>query len=321
MEYKIKKEVKIGVLMIIIIGFFIWGYSFLKGKNIFKPTNTYYAVYDRVGGLMESGHVIMKGYQIGYVDDIRFTGDLQHLIVSFSIDRKFTLPKGTIVKIFSYDIMGTRALELIPGPSAERHMPGDTLQADIEPDLREEISAYLLPLTSKAEDMMVSMDSVLIIFKAILDEEFRESFDRTFNNINLTVSSLQRSAHSVDTLFTKRHSRFNRILDNLESISGNIAGNNESISTILNNFASVSDSLARSELLSTVENLNDALHKVNNVMDSISQGKGSLGKLISDEELYNNLDSATKNLDLLLIDLKEHPGRYVNFSIFGKRGD
>lgn len=321
MNLKINKEVKVGILMVITILFFIWGYSFLKGKNFFNPTNTYYAVYNKVGGLIESGHVILNGYKIGYVDDIRFGDDLQNLIVKIAIDKRFSLPVGTVAKIYSYDIMGTKAVELVLAPSSERHSPGDTIIAEIEPDLMEEISQQIIPLKLKAEDMMSSIDSVLIIFQTLLDQDFRETFARSIDNIGNTISSLQRSVYAVDTLLTKEDSRFNRILGNLESISGNIAGSNNDISTMITNFTSISDSLAQSELLSTINNLNDILSEMNQLIFTIGQGEGSIGKLISDDELYNNLESATRNLDLLMIDLKERPGRYVNFSIFGRKHD
>lgn len=318
---KLNREIKIGILMVATIMVFIWGYSFLKGKNMFKPVKSYYVLYERVGGLIESGHVILSGYKVGYVDGIRFTDDLQQLVVKISVESRFSLPEGTVAKIISSDLLGTKSIELLPGTSHRRVSPGDTLLADIEPDLKEEINLQILPLKLRAEDMMASMDSVLIIFQAILDQDFRESFAASIDNIGQTVSSLQRSVYSVDTLLTIEGSRFNRIMHNLESISGNLAAGNEDINTILSNFASVSDSLARSELLSTINNLNDVLAESSQLIDNINRGEGSMGKLITDEELYNNLESATKNLDLLLIDLKERPGRYVNFSIFGRKRD
>jgi len=321
MVLKISKEAKIGILMVLTIGFFIFGYSFLKGKNLLKPTNSYYAVYDRVGGLMESSQVILNGYKVGYVDDIRFADDLHQLVVKFAVGKNFVLPSGTSAKIISSDIMGTKAVELVLGNSAGRHLPGDTLGAEIEPTLMEEINLQIKPLKLRAEDMMASIDSVLIIFQSVLDQDFRDNFAGSMDNIGKTVSSLQRSVYTMDTLLTDENSRFNRILVNLESISGNVAGSNEDLSTILNNFASISDSLAQSELLSAVNNLNDVLAEFSQVMENVNSGDGSLGKLISDEQLYNNLESATRSLDMLLIDLKKHPGRYVNFSIFGRKHD
>lgn len=321
MRIKLKKELKIGILMVLTISIFIWGYSFLKGKNLLKPTSSYYALYDGVGGLMESGHVMLGGYKIGYVDNIRFMDDLHYLVVRISIDKNFKLPEGTVARIYSSDVMGTRAVELVPGISGEFHFPGDTLIGVKEPDLREEISLQILPLKLRAEDMMASMDSVLLIIQSLLDKDFQENFAGSISNINSTINSLHRSVYSVDTLLTMENSRFNRILANIESISGSLEESNEDIGTILSNFANLSDSLAKSEIIAVINNLNEILQDASQLIGSVSEGEGSIGRLMRDEELYNNLESATRSLDLLLTDLRDRPGRYLNFSVFGRRQD
>jgi len=312
MSLKISKEVRIGILVIVTIGLFILGYGFLKGKRVFSSTKSYYVVYDRVGGLSESSHVFLSGYRIGYVEDIRFMEDMQHLQVTIRIDGKVSLAEGTQAKVFSSDIMGTRAVQLIQGNAPGVHTPGDTLVAGYEPDLVDEVKELVTPLTTRAEGMLASLDSVLMIFQVMLDDEFRGNFASTMSNLNTTVGSLRQSVHAADTMLTDSDSRINRIIDNLASISGNLEAGNEDIGKILNNFASVSDSLAQSELMSSINQLNE-------LMEGINQGEGSLGKLATDKELYNNLENASHNLDLLLIELRENPGRFVHFSIFGRR--
>ncbi|MGF1584085.1 MAG: MlaD family protein [Bacteroidales bacterium] len=314
MSLKFNKEIKIGLLVIVTIIFFIVGYSFLKGRNLFKPTNTYYVVYDQIGGLTESSHVLLSGFRVGYVDEIKFMDDMQHLLVRIAIERGVSLSVGTTAKIFSSDIMGSRAVELIQGPVAEKHSSGDTLIADYSPDLTDQVKEIIQPLTIRANQMMSSMDSVLLVFQAMFDQDFQSNFAGIVKNINNTVSSL-------DTLLTFEDSRVNRILDNLSSVSENLAESNEDIGTILNNFAAISDSLSQAELLATVNHLNEVLSDANQMMISLRQGEGAMGKFITDDQLYTNLESASKNLDLLLIDLKERPGRFVNFSIFGRRQD
>ena len=302
------------------IGLFIWGFSFLKGQRIFSPSTTFYVIYENVGGLAESSDIILSGYKIGHVDGIRFEG-INKMTVRLVIESRFQLPRGSIARIFSSDILSARAIQIVPGLSSEMHLPGDTLTGEIEPDFIEAISNYLVPLTARASDLMASMDSMMNIFHSVLDDDFRENFAGIVGNIDKTMISLQRSVYSADTLLTLEDSRLNRIIDNLESISGNLSGSNEDISTILSNFASVSDSLARAEIVSTINHLNAVLSETALVMEKIERGEGSLGKLMSDENLYNNLESATENLDLLLMDIKDRPGRYVNFSVFGRRRD
>ncbi len=312
MQISIKKEVKIGILMVLTIGFFFIGYNFLKGRNILKPSSFYYVVYEDIGGLMESGYVMRSGYRIGYVDNIRFADNLDHLIVRLAIPKRFDLPVGSVARIFNLDIMGTMAVEIIPGASDAKHDPGDTLSAAFKPGLTDIIAGQIDPIASKAGSMMSSIDSVMIIMQQMLDNDFRESF-------SAGTAHLSNTLYAMDTLLTKENSRFNKILASLESITENIAGSNNDISSTLNNLASISDSLSESELLSAINNLNEVLSEVNQAMEGVNRGQGSLGKLLTDEELYNNLESAAKNLDLLLIDLQESPGRYVHFSIFGRK--
>ena len=320
MKLKLNKETKAGILVLLTLAVFIWGYSFLSGRNIFSATHSYYVQYDRIGGMMEQADVKLSGYNVGYVSSIRFVG-IDDFLVRLSVESRFSLPEGTVARIISSDIMGTRAIELVPGPLPGIHSPGDTLAGEIEPDLVAEITNYLVPLASRAENMMASMDSVLIVFQTLLDQDFQDTFSQSIDRIGSTIVSLQSSVHSIDTLFSHEESRFNRIMDNMESISDNLAGNNQNITTILDNFASVSDSLARLEIIAAVNNLNDVLSETTRIIEGIERGEGSLGKLVSDEQLYNNLENATRNLDMLLIDLRERPGRYLNFSIFGRRRD
>jgi phospholipid/cholesterol/gamma-HCH transport system substrate-binding protein len=312
MQISFKKEVKIGILLVLTISFFFIGYNFLKGRNILKPTSYYYVVYDDIGGLMESGHVIKSGYRIGSVDNIRFADNQDHLVVRLAIPQSFDLPVGSVARIFSLDVMGTMAIEIIPGTSDAKHGPGDTLYAALKPGFIDVISDQLTPVASKAESMMSSIDSVMIVIHSMLDSDFRESFSASSAHLSNTL-------YAMDTLLTKENSRLNNILASLESITDNFAGSNEHISSTLNNIAAISDSLAGSELLSAVNNLNEVLSEVNSTMEGVNRGDGSFGKLLTDDELYNNLESAAKNLDLLLIDLQESPGRYVHFSIFGRK--
>jgi phospholipid/cholesterol/gamma-HCH transport system substrate-binding protein len=314
MKGKFNKEIKIGILVIITIVFFIWGYNFLQGRRIFTPVNTYTVVYERVGGLLESADVLIGGYKVGHVDDIRFVG-FNEFAVRLSVSNRIDLPRGTVARMVSSDILGSRAIELVPGSGPGSIASGDILPGEIEAD----ISAILLPLASRAQNIMASMDSVLVIFQNLLDPGFQERFAETMDDARQTAASLRRVMHSADTLLTHDESRFNRILANLGSVSTTLAAGNEDYLKIMENFASISDSLAQAEFLSAINHLNEVLASTNQIMAIIGEGDGSLGRLVNDEDLYNSLESATRSLDSLLTDLRERPGRYVRFSIFGGR--
>lgn len=317
---KIRKEVKIGFILLITLAAFFWGLSFLKGKNILKLTHTYYAVYEKIGGLQESGPVIVSGLQVGLVDDVRFMPDNRSILVTLSINRKYKIYKNSVAKIYSFDIMGTKAIELVLSPSEEYYLPGDTLLSEIEPDLKEEINRQLAPLKLKAEELMGSIDSLMVIFQAVFNENFQKKFIASFENISNAVNSLERSMYAIDTILTDKNSKFSLIMANIESITSNFKKNNKEINQIFSNLSAITDSIAKANILSTINNLNESLAKTNEILEKINRGEGSAGALINDPALYENLTKASNSLDRLLNDFRADPRRYVSVSLinFGK---
>lgn len=317
---KIRKEIKIGFTLLITLAVFIWGYSFLKGKNILKPVDTYYVVYEKVGGLQQSAPVIVNGVQIGIVENVQFMPDYRTIAVRLIIDRNYRIPRNSVAKIYSSDIMGTKSIELVLSPSSEFHINRDTLRAEIEPDLKEEINLQLVPLKLKAEELMGSIDSILVIIQAVFNENFQDNFMNSFESISRTISSLERSIHAVDTILTDEDSNFSRTIANLQSITANFKNNNEEISQILTNMSSITDSLVKADVQGTIHNLNESLAQITIMLDKINSGEGTAGALIHDKELYDNLAKASNSLDRLLNDFRNDPRRYVNVSLINFGG-
>lgn len=302
---KIRGEIKAGIILVVTIAVFVWGFNFLKGRNLLKSGNTYYAVYERIDGLIESAPVYIHGYQVGLVSDIELTDNLEMVIVKIHVDSRYSLTENTIASIFSTDVMGTRAVELIPGEKGRRLTPGDTLPAAIVPDLKEEVRLHLLPVKEKAESLILSADSLLGALNVMFDEEFTDNLSSAVASARETARLLQRTAYSADTLLSSDEGSFKRILSNLDNASSKIS--------------SISDSLAASDLHIAVNKLNKALDSSGELIARINDGEGTLGQLLHDEELYMNIEKAADNLDRLLMDLRQNPGRYVSFSLFGRR--
>lgn len=314
---KIPKEAKIGFIGLITIAAFIWTFHFMKGKNILKYARTYTIIYNKIDGLEESGAVLLSGYKVGLVKEIHFLPDLSgRLSVHILLEEKFDLPLNTVAQIFSADLMGTKAIRLNLPESDEFHQPGDTLIGDIEGSLQEQVSIQMLPLKNKAENLMLSIDSVLAVIQNTFNEDFRDDFSKSFEHIVATISNLQRSTFTLDTLLTNEEGRLARIISNVESISSNLRANNDELTNILKNFSSVSDSLASSDIKSTIENLDNTLTQMNIILKDINAGKGSVGMLVKNDTLYYNLEAAVGELDKLLRDMRENPKRYVHFSVF-----
>lgn len=316
MAIKIAKEIKVAVVVVVAIVFFIWGYSFLKGKDLFEKTNTYYALYNRVDGLMNAAPVYINGIKVGNVSNITFYNDsLNKILVEFKIDQSVLIRDSSVAEIFSADLMGTRAVQIILSNSKKYYKPYDTLLSSIEADLKQQVSAQVLPLKKKAEDLIKSIDSVMIVVQNIFDSRARYNLSRSFENIRITVENLAHTTIMLDTLVQSEKYALTRIIANIESITENFRNNGETINKIISNLESISDSIQKSNIKQTIENANKALVDANFILEKIKRGEGSVGMLIHNEELYNNLNKSARDLDLLLKDMRENPKRYVHFSL------
>lgn len=317
---KLSKEVKIGLLLLIAIGLFIFGFNYLKGRNIFNPQAKYYAIYEHIDGLVEANPVQVNGYSIGQVNKIQFEkGNTGRIVIEFTVnDDDFKVPSNSVAKIISSDLLGSKAVQVIIGDSKKILAPGDTLLSDIESSLGEAVNKQVLPLKNKAEKLMLSIDSVLAVIQYIFNEKSREDIKQSLESVNLAIKTLKKTALRVDTLVSEQRFRLSRISSNVESITGNLKNNNEKLTKIITNFSSISDSLAKANIASTLNNANIALKQTASITEKINKGEGTMGMLVNNDSLYRNLNSAARDLDLLLEDLREHPGRYVHISVFGK---
>jgi ABC-type transport system involved in resistance to organic solvents, periplasmic component len=303
---KIHKETKIGLIIVAIIAFFIWGFNFLKGRNLFTTHQQYYAVFTNVANLQKSSVVSTNGYKVGTVSDISFIpGNVNKIVVEISVDRQFKLPKNTIVEIFSSDLMGSKAVNLVLGDSRDFVKQYDTLQSRVADDLSNLISKQVMPLKEKAENLIVSIDSVMKIVHHTLTPQ--------------TQQSIQHSILALESLIVTEKQKVDEIMANLASITGNLKNSNSSITRITKNLSTISDSIAASNLKKAIDQAAAVMAQTNQMLTDVNAGKGSLGKLAKNDSLYNALNRSIVDLDALLVDLKEHPKRYVHFSVFGKK--
>ena len=315
-----KPELKIGIIGILSILLLIWGINFLKGNNIFGNKNEYFAIYKNIDGLESSSPVRINGLTVGNVTKIFFhpnnNGDI---IVQFTINDNIRFPINTTALIYNSDIMGTKAVKLIYGPSKIYASPGDTIYSQIEGGLKDEVNKQVLPLKNKAEELISSIDSVMTVITTVLDRDARESLSNSLRSLNRTFSTMELAMIKLDSIIYKNDIRVSTIIKNLESITTNFHNNNDLISETLNNFESISDSLAKSNIKNTVNNLDKSLYQFDKILQKIDKSEGTLGMLLNDKEMYNNLTSASKQLDLLIEDMKKNPKRYVTFSLLGGR--
>jgi phospholipid/cholesterol/gamma-HCH transport system substrate-binding protein len=309
---KISNEVKIGAFTIISSTILILGYSFLKGNDIFSRETKLYAIYDRVDGLAVSKPVLINGFPIGRVSEMKLLPSGKTL-VEFKIAPDYEVPKNTTARLESTDLLGSKAIVFSLGNSKENAKDQDTLSSNVEKSLAESVQ----PVQKKAEQIITKMDSLLTSINSVVDARFQKNINRSFQSIANTLETLEGTSKKVDGLVGNQTSRIDAILGNAESITANLKNNNEHLNNILANFDKVSDDVAKSNILETLQKANGAISDLQATINKINNGEGSVGLLLNDEALYQNLNNAAKNLDNLMIDIKARPKRYVSFSVFG----
>ena len=303
------REIKTGIVAIIIIGLFIWGYNFLKGQNLFEGNSrTFYIEYDNIRGLNKASTVSIHGLQVGTVSDITFNPDPEKrgmLIVKISVDDDFEFSKNSVVKIYSTGIIGGESLAIIPSYEGETAVSGDYLKGEVESDIFTSVGQSLNPLKTKVERVIIEADSLLIALNDVLDEKTRNSFKRTIQGFETTVSSMNNTISSLNQLIDSSSVTLNATLKNTEKMT--------------DNFAKVSDTLVNANLGETVKTLEATLANVNGLLAGLEEGKGTIGKLMQNDSLYINLTNASKEMEELLREMKLNPKRFVHFSLFGKK--
>ena len=303
--------------MIIAIGSLVMGLNYMKGHNFFVKENNYYVTYKKISGLQVSNPVSINGFKVGQVKDIKLilndTGN--DILVELNIDQNIHLKDSTVAMIYSLDLMGSKGINLTIGKGPELSV-GDTLISAVEEDLKDQVSAQMLPLKIKAEDLMSSIEDAMTVVKNLFNKTNTANIEGTLKNLNRTFKTLEHTSTELDSLLTHGRGKLDRIFANVESITNNLKNNNKQIDFILKNLALVSDSLAKSKLLSTIDNANRTLAQTDSIMRKINEGEGTIGQLINNDTLYRNLESASISLDKLLIDIKENPKRYIHYSLF-----
>ncbi|MGB3948577.1 MAG: MlaD family protein [Bacteroidia bacterium] len=317
---KLTKEVKVGIVSAIAIAFFIYGFNFLKGRNLFSAQRKFYAFYNNIDGLVEANPLMVNGYKIGTVGDIELSADsANRLLVTLFLDSDIKIPKNSIARVVSSDILGSKAIQLVLGDSKEYAENGDTLNSDSEDNLKESVNKAIAPLQKKAEGLIASMDSVMVAVQEVFNASARQNLAKSFESIKLSLISLETTSYRLDTMVISEKAKLSSILTKINVLATTLAGNSDKIGNVINNFSNISDSIAKSNLTSAINNADLALANASNIMNKINKGEGTMGMLINNDSLYKKLDKSTADLDKLLIDLRVNPERYIHFSVFGRK--
>ncbi|MFX0558393.1 MlaD family protein [Maribacter sp. CXY002] len=303
---RLSRELKTGIIVIGGILLFLLGFSYLKSTPLFDNSKTLYAVYPNVGGLQVGTQVSINGFGVGKVNDIKFKDAQGNLIVTFTVSNDFKFSKNSTVQLYDTGIIGGKGLQITPLFDNSRNIQtGDTLATETKPGLTELAQQKLTPLFKKFESAVTDADSVLINVNNVLDTKTKKDLQTAINGLSELMTSLNGSAIVLNQLLNNNKGKLDSSLTNFE--------------TLTDNFAKLSDSLNNAGLGSTISSLESTMANLDKVISKIENGDGTLGKLMNDEELYGNLNSASRELDLLLQDFRLNPKRYVNVSVFGKK--
>lgn len=309
---KLSNETRIGALTVLALAVLILGYSFLKGSDVFSSENKFYAVYNSVDGLSISKPVLVNGFPIGRVSNMTLLAN-GHTLCEFKVDSKYDIPKNTLAKLEGTDLLGSKAIVFELGNSKEMAPDGDTLHADIKGGLAESLQ----PVQKKAEAIVAKLDSILTSVNNIMNPKFQKNVDRSFNSIANSLQSLEGTTKKVDALVAAQSKHIDHIMGNIDDITTNLKSSNKYLTGTLQNFNKISDDIAKSNIKETLDNANKAMADLQATIAKINSTQGSLGMMLNDKTVYNNLSNATNSLNQLLIDLKANPKRYVHFSVFG----
>ena len=312
-KMKISKELKTGILVVITIGLFVYGFNFLKGKDLFSSREIYYAVYPNISGIGEGNPVQVNGFKIGRVKKIELLDSTSaRVLVTMAIsEQKLRITKGTVARIVNSSMLGDKAIELELGKSTALAPDGDTLISATAPTLEAQVQGAIGPLKEKAEKLIASIDTILGVVQAVLDKDARENLSKSFDNIKHALETFDRTSMRLDTMIAEEKGKLSVIFSKVQSISTNLANNNDTIAAAIQNFSAISNTLAKANLARTIESADSALSSVARIMDKINRGEGSAGLLVNDQKLYNNLNAASASMDSLLKDIKLYPGDYA----------
>ncbi len=312
MKLKISRELKTGMIAVLGIALFIYGYNFLKKQSIFEKEQIFHVTFDNVQGLSNSSPVTLNGLQVGNIKAISFNKEKKgSFIVDFNITKDIEFSKNSIAKIIPPTIsgMGSAQLAIEADFKGEPAKSGDYLKGSVAPGLMAALTQKIDPLNQQLNSVLTNTDKLLVNLNTTLDSNTQKNLQASIANLNASLNSFKNISKNFDQLLIANKEKFNSILNSADASGKSLA--------------KMTSDLEKAELSKDLKNtmikLDQSLTHINSIMSKMNKGEGSIGKLLKDEGLYNNLENSAKEMEELLREMKLHPKRFVHFSLFGKK--
>lgn len=303
---KITREIKTAILVIASILLFIWGYTFLQGRDLLNSYRTFYVQYENVEGLSTSAPVTINGLTVGKIMGISLVPATGNLLVEVQVKSDFPISKSSTIDIYEPGLIGGKQIQIVPNlQDPIMAESGDTMKGRNVPGLTSLVGEKLTPLQEKIEKVAESADLLLTNLNQVLDDKSKANLRESIAKLNNLMSEFEKTSKNVNQIIDKNQANIDGSLANINKTSAN--------------FAKLSDTLANARIGQAINHFEKSLQSVDNMMSNLKQGKGTMGKLLNDDQLYKNLNATSTELELLLQDLRLNPTRYINVSLFGKK--
>lgn len=302
------KEIKIGFLAIIGIMMSVFSYNYLKGINLFDKSRKFTISYEKVDGLSISNPVTMNGFKIGKVQKINFNpNNTRELLVDILIDNDVVFPKTSVAELYETGLIGGKAIAIIPDYENDSTIAfdGDQLKGVIKPGLTELVNQILPQVQLQIEAVMKNAEIVFKNINTLFDEDTKQELRSSIEDFSNLTKSLSETSNEISSLITNNSDNISFAISDFKKAS--------------NNIKSISESISSKEVSEISSNLNTLVNNLNSISKSLKESEGTVGQLINDKSIYNNLENATEKLNILIEDIKLNPDRYINFSVFGRK--
>ncbi len=316
---KVSNETKVGALTIIAITLIILGFNFLKGKTIFKSGTFIYAKYADTKGLIVSNPVFVNGYQVGTIFDIENnSADLSQIVVSIKLNKIYQIPNNSVATIQD-NPLGTNSISIVLGNSKQFLKSEDTITTAPAASLLGDLMNTLSPLGEQTKQTITELQKVLNNINTVLNDKNKSNFEVILTNLTTTTDNLNKSMESIESMLQKQNGSIAQTANNLNSFTRNLSDNNKKINDIISNLDVSTKQIKDADLEKTIKEIHTAMKELSIMLHNLNNGDGTVAKILNDKEVYQQLQGTIKSINTLVDDVKAHPKRYVNISIFGKK--